>query len=399
MVLPDLPVPPLSDRDLMREEIDFMELANRKRRERGTSLLHATGAHVENVPDLPPPLPRPEYATRPGIIGRDDEEVDFYVSCKQGRLDDVAGYVERRQPPNAVRQYGLEQASFADRPAVVRYLLESGATLHGTVFTHAHSIEEHIHREDYVHTESIFRGSGRSREIIALLEVFLDAGWNPHQPWLGAQSEYRERLLSHISRHKPVVEFLVGRLPDLRLDSGGTLLYHALRTWDTELLDLLLSRGADATLGSDTMRGSPLLSLVERCPSEVEPGRRVVSGRIVPPPVPFSTRRATAEWLLQHGVRVNGVTRMRCRDMTWPCRAWDNETALSLACAAEDYEFAEWLLENGADPGLLGGRALHQLWWAFPYFGKNDPSVVKELVERVRGRHGGKLPAEAEAGD
>ena len=49
--------------------------------------------------------------------------------------------------------------------------------------------------------------------------------------------------------------------------------------------------------------------------------------------------------------------------------------------------------ENGADPELLGGRALHELWWAFPHYGKNDPDVAKELVEKVRSRHGGKLPA------
>lgn len=43
------------------------------------------------------------------------------------------------------------------------------------------------------------------------------------------------------------------------------------------------------------------------------------------------------------------VTRMRCRASTWPCRKWDDETALLLACAAEDWEFVEWLLENGAN--------------------------------------------------
>lgn len=49
---------------------------------------------------------------------------------------------------------------------------------------------------------------------------------------------------------------------------------------------------------------------------------------------------------------------MRCRASTWPCRKWDDETALSLACAAEDWEFVEWLLENGANPDLLRGQAL-----------------------------------------
>lgn len=81
-------------------------------------------------------------------------------------------------------------------------------------------------------------------------------------------------------------------------------------------------------------------------------------------------------------------------DMTQPLRMWQDETALSLACRSQDWEFAEWLLENGADPELLGRRALGQLWWAFPGYGKNDPRMARELVEKVRARHAGKLPAE-----
>ena len=131
--------------------------------------------------------------------------------------------------------------------------------------------------------------------------------------------------------------------------------------------------------------------IVERYPSEVERLFRASRGSTWVP-VPFSQRRVTAEWLLQHSVNVNDVARMPSRDQTWPKQACCDETALSLACAAEDYEFAGWLLENGADPELLGGRALHELWWAFPHYGKNDPVVAKELVEKVRSRHGGKLP-------
>ena len=45
-----------------------------------------------------------------------------------------------------------------------------------------------------------------------------------------------------------MVKFLIDRLPDLRLESRGEMIVGALRTWDTELLDLLLPHGADATL-------------------------------------------------------------------------------------------------------------------------------------------------------
>ena len=115
----------LQDRVRMREEIAFMESANRKRQEKET-----TDPAKEANSSLPSPLPRPEYAISSGIIGADDAEVDFYVSCKRGHLSEVIAYVEHHQPRNGVLQYGLEQASFADQPTVVPYLLESGAAVH-----------------------------------------------------------------------------------------------------------------------------------------------------------------------------------------------------------------------------------------------------------------------------
>lgn len=32
---------------------------------------------------------------------------------------------------------------------------------------------------------------------------------------------------------------------------------------------------------------------------------------------------------------------------------------------------------------MLGGRALREQWWWFPYFGRNDPKVVEELIGKV----------------
>lgn len=370
----------------MREEIAFMESANRKRQEKET-----TDPAKEANSSLPSPLPRPEYAISSGIIGADDAEVDFYVSCKRGHLSEVIAYVEHHQPRNVVLQYGLEQASFADQTGVVPYLLESGVALHSNVFTRPDPHVEDEYLKTFVNTTSIFNDLDRSRNIIALLEVFLDAGWHPDQPGLEPRSNDQSRVLSYICGHKLVVKFLIERLPGLHLESGGITVLTALKTWDTEFLDLLLSHGADATLGK------PLFSIVERYASEVEKLFRASRGSTLVP-VPFSQRRATAEWLLQHGVNINDVARMPSRDLTWPKQAWYDETALSLACAAEDYEFAEWFLEKGADPELLGGRALHVLWWAFPHYGKNDPDVAKELVEKVRRRHGGKLPSEDKSG-
>ena len=83
----------------MREEIAFMESANRKLQNDKT-IAPATSAN----PGLVPPLLRPEYATSSGVIGVDDAEINFYVSCKQDRLSEVVAYVERLQPANVVRQ-------------------------------------------------------------------------------------------------------------------------------------------------------------------------------------------------------------------------------------------------------------------------------------------------------
>lgn len=376
----------LEDRARMREKIAMVESADRKRLEEEITTPHE-GADPQIHPDLPPPIPRPEYATSPGVIGRDDTEVDFYVSCQAGRLDEVKEYIESHQPPNLVLQYGLEQASFAGHPAVVLYLLESGAILHGNIFSHLHSIEKpEFSKREYPHAKSLFSSLEGSQDLIALLDVFLDAGWHPNQPWYYPLSKGTCQVIEKISGNKVVVKYLVERLPGLRFAPGHGRLISALRAWDTELLDLLLSHGADATVGA------PLFKLVERERSETE--KYLLSTRSPMPPVPFSQRRATAEWLLQHGVRINDVDKALANDLTRPLRMWVDETALSLACRSQDWEFAEWLLENGADPGLLGGRALDQLWWSFPDYGKNDPSVARELVERVRARHGGKLPAE-----
>lgn len=121
--------------------------------------------------------------------------------------------------------------------------------------------------------------------------------------------------------------------------------------------------------------------IVEQYPSTVGKALRAQSGGTARQPIPFSQRRVIAEWLLQHGACINEVTRNRSRGLSWPDPTWVDEMLFSLACCAGDWEFAEWLVENGAYPGLPGGQALPQLWWAFPYYGKKDPSVAKEIAE------------------
>lgn len=356
----------------MREEIEVTEFANRER------LGNAIIAPAEEVdpqrdPGLPPTLPRPEYATRPGVIGRDDAEVDFYVSCKAGRQDEVREYVQDNQPPNIVRQYGLEKACFADQPAVARYLLENGTALHRNVFMHPHDITKSQYLKDHVKTRSIFDGLDRSRHIIALLDVFLDAGWHPSPPRLSPKVGSGPWVLSAICGSKPLIEFLLERLPNLRFDPGDAVIASAIGTWDTELLDRLLLHGADPTVGA------PLFSVAVANP--FEPGNRG-------PWIPFSRRRATAEWLLRHGASVNEVRKMPCRDLRPHRPQPEDGTALTIAYASADEEFVYWLLENGADRKMQG-----------PEWGRNDPRVARELVERVRARHGGRLLSERGPGD
>ena len=78
-----------------------------------------------------------------------------------------------------------------------------------------------------------------------------------------------------------MVKSLPERLPDLRFEPGHGMLIGALRTQDTELLDLLPSRGGRYSR-------NPLFDLVEMYPSEMEKkSLRVPIGRTSPPD-PFS---------------------------------------------------------------------------------------------------------------
>lgn len=79
----------------------------------------------------------------------------------------------------------LPQPEYTD---VVRYLLESGAKLHGNVFIRPdlRRIGEVMHSKELVYTISIFHASNKAEDVIALLEVFLGAGWYPNQSWLSS---------------------------------------------------------------------------------------------------------------------------------------------------------------------------------------------------------------------
>lgn len=90
---------------------------------------HELEAKFADLLPLPPRLPRPLYAVIPNCLGKTEAELDFYVACEQGQLDEVTVFFRDHKPSQPVRQYGLEQASFANQPAVARYLLEHSTVL------------------------------------------------------------------------------------------------------------------------------------------------------------------------------------------------------------------------------------------------------------------------------
>lgn len=98
--------------------------------------------------------------------------------------------------------------------------------------------------------------------------------------------------LGCVSHWEKVIKFLVERAWDLGVDSKVVIIPGAVRTLNTTLLNFLVSRGVDPTVGT------PLFSLVELYPSEVEKAMDAKDARSgfvdIEPPVPFSRRRSTA---------------------------------------------------------------------------------------------------------
>ena len=128
-------------------------------------------------------------------------------------MREVIRYIERLQSLNVVRQYGLEQASFANHPSIVRYLPESGAELHGNASTSPDSTKKSDDKylKELVDTRSTVRSLGR-------------ADGSP------SQFELQLRVLGCVSQNKPVVKFLLKRARDLIRDDAGNMTIGAVRT-------------------------------------------------------------------------------------------------------------------------------------------------------------------------
>ncbi|KAK1846934.1 nacht and ankyrin domain protein [Colletotrichum chrysophilum] len=346
------------------------------------------GAHF---PPLPPKLPRPEYTSTANLINiDDDDEVHFYVACEQGLLDRVVTFIRENEASEAVLQFGLEQASFGNQPAVARCLLERGTLLHNNVFGRG-EFDRHS-KSRYPSDVTIFDKSEPAKDLVPLIQVYLDWGWHPNQAWCRALEDEGQTplVIKGCLLNRPLVELLLkhGANPDIGENSllanaeelplkssGGDAVNFAAQLGDISLVDLLLASGAEPRITK------PFVSLVS---SQVDT-EQADFGR-----VPFSQRRSMAEHVLVAGIGgVNDVKWVPNRHggVAYQVGSGYDTTAFAHACAAQDWEYAEWLLEKGADPELLDGLALRKQWWIDGLIGPNDPETVRKLVDKVKGKH------------
>ncbi|KAK2049724.1 hypothetical protein LZ31DRAFT_538217 [Colletotrichum somersetense] len=97
-----------------------------------------------------------------------------------GYQDDIEAYVRAVTPSHAVRQFGLQMASFGNQPQIARYLLLIGTTLHRYVFE---GTEPGSQRKQTPRGVSIFERYPKGDILIPLVQTFIDFGWHPNQAW------------------------------------------------------------------------------------------------------------------------------------------------------------------------------------------------------------------------
>ncbi|KAI1851766.1 hypothetical protein JX266_003228 [Neoarthrinium moseri] len=340
-------------------------------------------------PPLPARLPRADYVLVADSLERDERALLFYIACEQGALSDVVAFVEERGPNSskATLQYGLEQASFACKPDVAHYLLHHGAPLHSGCFMNMFEFlgaGQTSTRLRCIFDEADYAADTES--FIALLSVFIESGfWHPNQPWespamidpyvaMNASRVLTDRrlllfLLEHgadpnLSRYSKSARGISATAWAIDRQSPSPLNF-AVAKGDQSVFDLLVAHGAK-TEGE----GLHLLHSLVRSSMRYDFS---------------STRRPMAETIITQGLAgVNDVKPMpyRHEDSRYFIGGYtEDETPLTLACAASDWEFVEWLVQHGADPGALGGKAYTQLWWRKPHRA-NDPSRLLEILNR-----------------
>ncbi|KAK7402653.1 hypothetical protein QQX98_011599 [Neonectria punicea] len=177
--------------------------------------------------------------------------------------------------------------------------------------------------------------------------------------------------------NRPLLTLLLSRGADSNLSPHNSdshsvdrrcdvVLGAAVRLWDPSLVALLVDNGAKLAYAR------PLHRVVQWMGGQK-------SGGLSP------QRRAMAEYLLLSGIAgVDDVEHITFFDITHLARPRaENLTPFVYACAAQDWDMAEWLSEKGANPHALGGRAFEPMYYMLPQCGPSDPQVVRDLVERM----------------
>ncbi|RYP72545.1 hypothetical protein DL769_004435 [Monosporascus sp. CRB-8-3] len=383
---------------LVRERIahtevkcDMIRKIYKKMRPEGHQKVRDIEEQNGRFPPLPPRLPWPEYVLGDESVDEDEDSLKFYLACERGIMADVVSFIVKdgHPPKQAVRQYGLEQASFGCKPEVARYLLENGTLLHNNCFIRSVKIEKTPsgNTSKYVCIFDEADGSNDDGSLISLLQAFIDVGsWHPNQPW----ETYLKSPCVAICTPRavtdiPLLKFLLAHGADPNVGSFG-------RTSSVKGANFALNRQSPAVLNAVVAKFDPsLIDLLLR-----HGARRDCEGLHLLHSIVrrenrdnfAELRRPFAQFLLDQGLAdVNEVKKMPWRHegtMYHLPGYYETETPLTLACAASDWEFVEWLLEHGADPDALDGKAYKELWWREPYSGPNDPSQLSKLIRKVQ---------------
>ncbi|KAK1638797.1 hypothetical protein BDP81DRAFT_314099 [Colletotrichum phormii] len=343
-------------------------------------------ALFEGFPPLPPRLPQPEYATDVDKLNPDDpEELEFYIACRVGHLQEVKAFIQDISTSHAVRQFGLQQASFGNQPAVAKILLANNTALHGYVFEGTEAASK---TRATALGASLFETFPEEDDtLVPLLQTFMDAGWHPNQAWEPREGNYPKWALQDLSCicNKPLTKFLLSYGADPNIGPGW---YHiptlkeqeqdvwfpvevpfhrhgiwtfglTIETWNPRFFELLRTYSVPTLRVSELL---PLLRIARDMTAFSTAHQESEDAALLA--IPFSMRRDMAEHMLSFDdVGVD--------DVKWAGDRGE-QTALTLACATGDWEYAEWLLEKGADPSLLDGIAF-----------AHDPQRLVELMSKA----------------
>lgn len=301
-------------------------------------------------PNILPRLPIPWYDRDPDSVATDPTAQEFYADCEAGLEDKVRTFLQVHQPSQAIRQYGLQLAAFANQPATVRCLIQARTILHEDVFDRSIAMPN----SDYQDRKLIYKHQPQ-KDILPLLRILIDAGWHPNQI---ISDILRPRFaLSDViyTNNNALVEFLLthGANPSLGTDdhmnafnilrlttTSGEMFNMAIKEMNIDTLRIFIAHGVNPSLSRHLIN-----LVVEKSDESSFAGSR---------------RQTTAEYLLTlDGVDINDIKDIPFISLLIdsPINATEETTALAEAVAAQDWGFVRWLLEQGADPDLLYGKA------------------------------------------